>query len=237
MLLLAVTISMVIFMICRRVRCNKEEGRSTALRERYQDYLAEFVAMPLADISLEGVAYQHSMTGLSQRDITLTSRRKLLADEMRQMCQQLNGHAQRQIRHLYMGFALHADVERRLYSTSWNVVVEALDEVRIFDLNCYKDDVISLVNSRHLEVRCQATIAYLTISQGDLTILGQLERAMTNWERHKILDTLSGMSEVASWDFDALQAAIPQHSAYIKELETQLNPQLEDYIMQVAQLN
>ena len=232
--LFMLSLGMVLFMIVRRHRMIRIEAVGESLVQKYQNYLAEFIAIPDLESSLITNNQFDETFRLDSKDLTNNFNRDILSNEIYEFHKQLDGHQADQIRQLFLGFSFFELTERRLKSSNWANIVRGIDEARQFNLRELIPLIQKQLHHKHIDVRCQAMMAMVGFDKDAVSTLVSLESKLTDWERHKILFTMQ--EQHIPFNYCAYPNATESvNSDFLKELDLHLNP--EQQLTSINELN
>jgi len=224
----AIVIFMIGFLFFNTIFLNRKKASDQLLRERYQEYLADFISIPLED-ELSRIGVSQSMAGLSKTDITKSDNRSLLLDELYLLHQQIDGYQAEMLKHLFWGWSMQEDVISNLKSRSKTKRIKSLDIIMEFKIEGQLNIIKPLVTSSHMDVRSQAMACLVSLTSGDLSFLKEVPLSLTDWEKHKILSAMTQLKDRQDIDFDFWAAELPTHLSFIEELRLNIKPQFQHY--------
>lgn len=222
------TSAMIMFLLTRAISTKRMKDREQGLRDRYQEYLADFISIPIKD-QLSSMGVSQTISGLTKSDITKSSNRLILLDELYNLHQQLGGYQAEMLKQLFWGWGMQEETISNLKSRSDVLKIKSLDIIMGLDMKDQLTSVAQLIDANHKDVRSQAMACFVALSDGSLEFLKEIPDPLTNWERHKILDAMAKLKEREQIDFDHWAFQLPQHTLFIQELRENLQPQLAHY--------
>lgn len=226
--------TMIAFLLIKSIRDKKSKALKKVLRDRYQEYLADFVSIPLQD-QLASMGITQSVSGLTKSDITKSSSRKILLDELYSLYQQLEGYQAEMLKHLFWGWSMHEETISNLKSRSAIRQIRSLDIIMAFDMKDQLSDVKPLIQANHKDVRSQAMACFVTLTSGDLGFLKDIPSTLTDWEKHKVLAALTKLKNRDQIDLDEWKSQLPVHATFIEELKQNLQPEFAHYANWIEQ--
>jgi len=230
-----VIITMIGLLLINTIRLNRLKESDKILKERYQDYLANFISIPIKD-ELSSMGVTQSMAGLSKSDITNSRRRTLLLDELYNLHQQLDGYQAEMLKHLFWGWSMQEEAISNLTSRSVIKQIRSLDILMEFDVKDQLPKIRSLVTSNHMDVRSQAMACLTSMNSGNLEFLSDIHHSLTYWEKHKILSAMTDLKDRNDIDFDSIIKQSPgHHKSFIEELQLNIQPQFHHYSRWIEQ--
>ena len=115
-----------------------------------------------------------------------------------------------------MGFV--PELEARLASKSWLTRVEAIQEIRQFQVTTYYPQVFEMINDVHETVRRNAILSRIVLDPDPINILHDINTPLNTWERHNILSALEKLPSHKVPLFCTLYLEAPMHVEFLKEL-------------------
>lgn len=233
---LAIVALMLLFILLRRWWQNKQEIREQAYIERYQSYLAEFTAISVTELFEEMNLKSQKTYFLTKKDLQRSRRRHLLANEIYQLHLNLEGSQAQAIKTLFLGLSLMEDTSKNLGSRYTDVVINALREVRAYQLTNLMPKVKTLLFSKNEEVRHNALLVYVGLLPHELDIIEQFEEPLTDWQKHKILFGLQQGNKIKEDYLSALMKRQSIHAPFYGELKAILFPSPAHYEIGIKNL-
>lgn len=228
--------AMIIFLLTRAISAKRIKSREQKHRERYQEYLADFISIPIKD-QLSSMGISQGMTGLTKSDITKSTNRLILLDELYALHQQLDGYQAEMLKQLFWGWGMQEETISNLKSRSNILKIKSLDIIKALDMKDQLTYVSPLIDSSHKDVRSQAMACFVTLSEGSLEFLKEIADGLTDWEKHKILDAMTRLKDRERIDFDYWTSRLPHHTLFIQELRENLQPQFSNYTTWLEETN
>ena len=224
LVLLVVSLLMVCITVLRRIIQNRKKAKTTWLKSKYQDFLAEFISFPTMEVAgIAGSSPNNHI--LHKKDIYSPWRRSILIEELYQLVIQMQGQHARILRQLFLGYAFQEDTAKAVVSRRFIRIINGLKHASAFHLDQLLPSIKPLVLHTNIDIRTAAIMATITLENGDISILRQLKQPLTNWEKHKILDLIENHPVKLNIDKDLLLKEHPNQSTFITEMDIRLNPQ------------
>ena len=197
---------------------NKEKDVKSH-KEKYQDYFNDVISPK--DLQVDqyfNKTKSSSKSHLELTDIVDPKNRTILLSELKGMHSIITGQEKDRLRELYFGMGFVPEIKSRLESSSWLTRVEAIQEVRQFQIRSYYPKVFDMINDAHETVRRNAILSRIVLDPDPINILHDINTPLNSWERHNILSALEKLPSHKVPLFCTLYLEAPMHVEFLKEL-------------------
>ena len=184
-----ISISMIVYMICKRKYEIKKKINTTKLVEKYQDFLSSFLILPV-DTAFLGIQKSNELEyRLDREDITKPKRRMILAKEIYHLKKDLMGQQEVQLSNYFFGLGLQSEVIRLLKSFSWTDKVFAMQMVESFSIIECLPMINSYVNHKNRELAIHAILIRMNLDKS-IAVLKEIDVPLNDWDCHKIVSRM-----------------------------------------------
>jgi len=204
-------------------KINKEDDER---QQKYQKYFAGTVAQnsnPLKLNQSKNSIANKNREHLSIEDLTNIDNRILLLKELKAMHSLINGEEKLRLKELYYGLGFIDDLPTKFLSSDWVRRVEAILEVKQFEVSKYYPTIFKLINDSHSTVRRNSIIARIDLEENPLKILEDLNSKLSIWEKHSITLALDKLPHHLIPNFQDLMRTYPIHHEFLSEMKTHFN--------------
>lgn len=234
--LLLVSLVLLLYLLTRRWWINRQATIQEGQVAGYQSYLAEFMAVSVAELFTDLDLSSEHFHMLRRKDLRRPKRRALLANEIYQLAQNLSGIQLTAVRTLFLGLGFYEDTEQNLRHRSTARVIRAIREVRIYRLTDLLPKVEKLMCTKNESIQLEGMLVCLELSSDGIAWLEKIPVPLNNWMRHKILYAFQRTRGIQEAELDRMIAQESVHLEFYQELKTNLFPSEEDYLAAINQM-
>jgi hypothetical protein len=180
----ALAFLMTFFMVLRRKNMNKSKISDTKLKEKYQDFLSNFITLPNDDSFIGITKNSQNLARLEPLDLSHGHRRKILANEIFKFKQQLTGQQAEQLSNYFYGLGLQKEALDLVRSRSWTDTVKGMQFLNEFRIQEGLELINSLVNHKNREIAIHAIIVRISFDN-NISVLTEITRKMDAWDGTK----------------------------------------------------
>lgn len=176
--------------------------KAQKLQNKYENYLAELVSGTYDDPLLHNIDQQQKSTlALGLQDITLPFNRNILRGQILLLHQNLFGDDAGRIRELYLSLGFKDEVLKKLKSSRWKIIVEAIKELEQMGIREAHEPIFQLINHRNKTVKTAAIRAKVHLDTSPLSFLDDYTSALTDWQQSNIAYALLRLQRTDMPDF------------------------------------
>ena len=188
---------------------------------KYQDYLIDLISSHEVDEIFAKKRVMHNF--LTKDDFYDKHNRRLLLNEIKAMHKVLAGKKKDKLRKLYLSLGYIEDVKDKLLSINWDSRVEAILEIKQFDLELYYHLIDKFLADKNENVRKNALDVSIQINDQPLSLMEKIPYPLTRWEKHLFLKTLSTLPISQIPDLSVYYSNHQDHNEFIDEMRSHFN--------------
>lgn len=211
---------MTLYMLYRRYRMVKHKKKEKVLVEKYQSFLSSFLLLPNDPVFLNISKSKQISERLNPSDLQNPYKRSLLAQEIYNLHEQVDGQQATQLNNYFFGLGLQSDIIKKLQSKKWSEKVNAMKFIRAFNIHEALNDTDSLIAHDNRELSIHAICIRISMDK-NISILTKVPHQLNQWEWHKILHEIK-TSKLPFQNFEQLKQMNTQDIDSISILETDL---------------
>jgi hypothetical protein len=173
-----------IIILIHRQQMQKDEMRKQLLREKYQEYLVDYLFSNDADTLI---------ILLEIKKIARSSySRMFLIDQMIDLSINLTGDVKGKLRDLYFILELDKDSVKKAYSAKWHIKVKGFRELAFMNIPDANEEIIRCLLSSNDVLRMEAQLALVRLNIEDpFGFLDHLDKPFTLWEQLTVYETIT----------------------------------------------
>lgn len=200
---------------------NKLSGEDFSNSQRYQNYFAGALAERSNPLKLNrdnGKLIEKQKEHLSVEDLTNTNNRVLLLKELKGMHGLISGEEKQRLKELYYALGFIDDLPNKFKSKDWVQRVEAIHEVKQFEVAKYYPTIFKLINDSNSTVKRNSLLARIDLEGNPLDILDDINSKLSIWEKHNITLALDKLPSHHIPNFQDLMKSYPLHHEFLSEM-------------------
>jgi hypothetical protein len=173
-----------VVILIHRQQMQKDENRKQVLREKYQQYLVDYL-FTTANENDKEILDEIKKISFSNYS------RKLLIDQMIDLSINLTGDVKEKLRELYFSLELDKDSIKKAFSPKWHIKVKGFRELAFMNLHDANEEIIRCLLSNNDVLRMEAQLAMVRLNVEDpFGFLDHLDKPFTLWEQLTIYETI-----------------------------------------------
>lgn len=194
-------------------------------RQQYQNYFASSIAEDENKSAFEkkNKLTQQNKEHLSIEDLTNTNNRQLLLNELKGMYSFMSGSEKIRLKELYYALGFIDGLPDKFKSPDWVQRVEAIQEVKQFEVAKYYPTIFKLINDPNETVRRNSLIARIDLTENPLDILKDIHTKLSIWEKHNIALALEKLPKHRLPNFQDLIKKHFIHHEFLHEMKVHFN--------------
>ena len=130
----------------------------------------------------------------------------------------LSGDEKNSLREIYYALGFIDELRPKFLSFDWVKKVEAISEVKQFEVTEYYDTIRNLALDANKQVKQSAILALLQTEKSPLDILNHIDQPLSRWEKHHILRAMEQLPSSEIPVFGQLKSRWPRHTDFLNEL-------------------
>lgn len=173
-----------VIILIHRQQMQKDEQRRQNLKEKYQEYLVDYLFSSEADTLI----VLHEIKKIARSPYS----RRLLIDQMIDLSINLTGDVKGKLRDLYFTLELDKDSVKKAYSPKWHIKIKGFRELAFMNIQDANEEIIRCLLSNNDVLRMEAQLALVRLNPEDtFGFLDHLDKPFTLWEQLTVYETIT----------------------------------------------
>ncbi len=199
------------------IKKGSEQRKKVA--NKYQDYLSHIISESNNNFQNYKSGSRSEKVSLTKDDIYNVNNRAVLLSELKGMHSLIAGNDKTRLSDIYFSLGFVEELSEKFKSTEWTLRAEAITETLQFKVQQYYNLVNKLVNDHNLTVSQNALVASVSINKEPLAAFRKINRKLSQWDQHCIIDELKKLPRHKLPRFDKIVLDNTINQEFINELQ------------------
>ncbi len=214
---LGLIVSLGSFLYMQRSLQNIAKDRMIEKQEKYQQYFAGVVSAIHND-NIQFEKYVNADSGLEKEDLVEPENREILLKELKSVHSIIKSSEKARLKELYLGFGFIEDLKSKLQSPYWVKRVEAINEIKQFDLSDFYSSVNDSIRDSNINVQKSALALCLDINENPIEVLLNIRSPIGKWETHLFVKALEKRPKQSIPIFSDYIDEYPEHIEFLDNM-------------------